>query len=57
MVNSMKSMKKTRLSVDKVPEDLRNQFRAWCLVNGTTMQQEIIKFMSWTVERERKGKM
>jgi hypothetical protein len=53
----MKSMKKTRLSVDKVPEDLRNQFRAWCLVNGTTMQQEIIKFMSWTVERERKGKM
>ena len=57
ILNSMKTAKTVRVSVDKVPEHLRNQFRAWCLVHGTTMQDEIAKFMRWTVEKDQKGKI
>ena len=50
-------MKTVRISADKVPEDLRNRFHAWCLVHKTTQQAEIIRFMRWTVEQDRKGKI
>tara|TARA_B100000745_G_scaffold287751_1_gene224676 strand:+ start:463 stop:618 length:156 start_codon:yes stop_codon:yes gene_type:complete len=50
-------MKTVRVAADKVPEDLRNRFRAWCLVHGTTLQEEFIRFMRWTVEQDRKGKI
>ncbi len=50
-------MKTVRVAVDNVPEDLKNQFRAWCLTHGTTVQAQVIAFLRWTVERDRKGKI
>jgi len=47
----------TRLAIDKVPDDLKNAFRIWCLTHRTTMTEQIIAFMRWTVEQDRKGKL
>ena len=51
------SMKDVRVSIDKVPEDLRNNFRAWCVKRGSTMQKEFLKFMEWTAQKNQKGKI
>ena len=49
-------MKTVRVAADKVPEDLRDQFRAWCLIHKTTIQEQVAKFLQWTVEKDQKGK-
>ncbi|MBW8003385.1 MAG: copy number control protein [Planctomycetes bacterium] len=39
------------LIIRKIPEDLRNQFKALCASKGSNMREEIIKFMKQAVEK------
>jgi hypothetical protein len=39
------------MNIRKVPEDLKNQFRAICIRNGQTMRSVIVEYMRRIVER------
>ena len=39
-----------------IPEELRNRFRALCMLRGKTMTQEVIRFMREEVEKSGIGK-
>jgi hypothetical protein len=39
-----------------VDETLRNVFRAWCVERGSTMKNEIVKYMQRIVSERKRGK-
>lgn len=39
-----------------VDETLRNTFRAWCVERGSTMKNEIMKYMQKIVSERKRGK-
>lgn len=39
-----------------VPKDLRNAFRAWCLMRGTTIQDKIAQLMRDTIKNSEEKK-
>ena len=43
-----------RLTIAKVDPELKRRFKAYCIVNKTTMQKTIISFMEKTLERDAK---
>ena len=47
----------SRLSIEKVPDELRRQFKVWCIRKGSTMQKEIIRFMKRVLEEDVKEGM
>ena len=42
----------TQIHVTRVDEDLRNTFKAYCAAKGTTMRDELIRYMQSVTERE-----
>ena len=42
----------SQLNIRPFPEDLRRKFKALCTLQGTTMKDEIIKFMTEELKRE-----
>ena len=32
--------------IEKIPEDVRKRFKAWCAINDTTMRDALISYMS-----------
>jgi hypothetical protein len=39
-----------------IPEDLKQRFRALCMLRGKTMTEEVIRFMREQVEKAGMGK-
>ena len=42
------------IMIKNVPEKLRNEFKSLCILKGSTMSKEFIKFMEQMVEKEKK---
>ena len=38
-------MEHVAMIIKGIPSDLRDQFKAWCAMNGTTMTAELIRLM------------
>jgi len=43
-----------RLTIEVPEPELRRRFRVWCINNGTTMKDEIVRFMKEVVDKEEK---
>jgi plasmid stability protein len=43
--------------IKRMPDELRNQFKAACAAKGKTMREELIRLMQEAVEKYRKEKL
>ena len=45
------------MNIRDVPDDLKKNFRALCILQGKTLRDGIIDLMKREVEKEQKGKL
>lgn len=43
--------------IKDIPEELQRKFKASCVLRGTTMKEELIRFIREEVEKAKKGKL
>ena len=40
-----------RLTIDNVPETLKLRFKLWCISKGSSMREEIVKYIEATLAK------